>query len=102
RTRSCGTRPATVCTPRRRCWSFCFARRAECCTIRVTMSPLLTVDKITCRYDRTLVFRELSLSVEEGSIACLLGPSGCGKTTALRAIAGFEPVQEGSISLDGQ
>ena len=66
------------------------------------MSPLLTVDKITCRYDRTLVFRELSLSVEDGSIACLLGPSGCGKTTALRAIAGFEPVQEGSISLDGQ
>src|SRR5690606_26698907 len=66
------------------------------------MSPLLTVDKITCRYDRTLVFRELSLSVEEGSIACLLGPSGCGKTTALRAIAGFEPVHEGSIRLDGR
>src|SRR5690606_2802137 len=30
------------------------------------------------------------------------GPSGCGKTTTLRAIAGFEPVQEGEIELGGQ
>src|SRR5690606_38287556 len=86
---------------RRPCSSSCFAHRAEYCTIPV-MTPLLTVEKITCRYDRTLVFRELSLSVEEGSIACLLGPSGCGKTTALGAIAGFDPVHEGSIWLDGR
>jgi iron(III) transport system ATP-binding protein len=39
----------------------------------------------------------LSLKLERGSIGCLLGPSGCGKTTALRCIAGFEPVDQGSI-----
>src|SRR5690606_16812859 len=33
-------------------------------------------------------------------VGCLLGPSGCGKTTVLRAIAGFEPLQAGSVSLD--
>jgi iron(III) transport system ATP-binding protein len=39
----------------------------------------------------------LSLRLERGSIGCLLGPSGCGKTTALRCIAGFEPVDRGTI-----
>lgn len=39
----------------------------------------------------------LSFRLPQGSIGCLLGPSGCGKTTALRCIAGFEPVDAGSI-----
>lgn len=45
------------------------------------------------------VLRELSFQLERGEIASLLGPSGCGKTTALRAIAGFHPLQAGRIWL---
>ena len=66
------------------------------------MNPLLTLADISCRYDDTVVFSSLSLQVSAGSIVCLLGPSGCGKTTALRAIAGFEPLVSGSITLDGR
>jgi len=44
----------------------------------------------------------LSLRLAQGSIGCLLGPSGCGKTTALRAIAGFEPVDAGTIRAHGR
>ncbi len=44
----------------------------------------------------------VSLSVEEGEIACIVGKSGCGKSTLLRAIAGLETAYEGSISLDGK
>jgi iron(III) transport system ATP-binding protein len=44
----------------------------------------------------------LSLRLAKGSIGCLLGPSGCGKTTALRAIAGFEPVDAGTIRAHGR
>ncbi|HEY0847906.1 MAG TPA: ABC transporter ATP-binding protein [Noviherbaspirillum sp.] len=44
----------------------------------------------------------LSFALVRGEIGCLLGPSGCGKTTVLRAIAGFESLLAGSISLGGR
>ena len=44
----------------------------------------------------------LSLQLGRGEIGCLLGASGCGKTTVLRTIAGFEPLQQGSIVLAGR
>jgi iron(III) transport system ATP-binding protein len=44
----------------------------------------------------------LSFRLPQGSIGCLLGPSGCGKTTALRCIAGFEPVDRGEIHAHGR
>jgi iron(III) transport system ATP-binding protein len=47
------------------------------------------------------VVRDLTLRMSHAGIGCLLGPSGCGKTTLLRAIAGFEPLQHGSIRLEG-
>lgn len=66
------------------------------------MNELLNVKAITCAYGDKVIIPELSFSVKQGQIACLLGPSGCGKTTALRAIAGFEPVYAGEIELGGQ
>lgn len=65
------------------------------------MSPLLELKNIECRYDSHTVVRDLSLRINQGTLACLLGPSGCGKTTVLRAIAGFEPVHSGEIILNG-
>ncbi|MFJ8894271.1 ABC transporter ATP-binding protein [Leifsonia sp. NPDC102414] len=44
----------------------------------------------------------LSLSARPGELIALLGPSGCGKTTALRALAGLERVDAGSILIDGE
>ena len=63
------------------------------------MSALLSIQNIECRYRQQIVVRNLSFEVEKGSIVGLLGQSGCGKTTALRAIAGFEPVYKGKILL---
>ncbi|MDR2212083.1 MAG: ABC transporter ATP-binding protein [Pseudomonadales bacterium] len=65
------------------------------------MSHWLRIDGISCRYGNKEVLRDLSFEVQQGHIACLLGTSGCGKTTALRAIAGLEPIQSGSIQLAG-
>jgi iron(III) transport system ATP-binding protein len=44
----------------------------------------------------------LTVRLPQGSIGCLLGPSGCGKTTALRCIAGFEPIDRGEIHAHGR
>ena len=44
----------------------------------------------------------LSLEARPSEFIALLGPSGCGKTTALRALAGLERVDSGSILIDGQ
>ncbi|MEP1767579.1 MAG: ABC transporter ATP-binding protein [Sulfitobacter sp.] len=43
----------------------------------------------------------VSLDVNENEFVTLLGPSGCGKTTLLRAIAGFEELDGGTIKVDG-
>jgi iron(III) transport system ATP-binding protein len=66
-----------------------------------SVSTLLNVKQISCRYDDKVIIPDLSFSVSQGQIASLLGPSGCGKTTALRAIAGFEPIYSGEIELAG-
>ncbi len=44
----------------------------------------------------------VSLSIEKGEFICLLGPSGCGKSTLLNAIAGFDTVSNGSITIEGK
>ena len=44
----------------------------------------------------------LSLTVEDGRMACLSGPKGTGKTTVLRAVMGGLPIDGGHISIDGE
>lgn len=63
---------------------------------------LLSLRNLGCGYRGQAVVSDLNLHLNAGDIGCLLGPSGCGKTTTLRAIAGFESVQQGEISLAGE
>ncbi|MEL7939558.1 ABC transporter ATP-binding protein [Pseudomonas delhiensis] len=68
----------------------------------MTRPLLLELRNLSCGYGQQRVVQDVSLHLNAGDIGCLLGPSGCGKTTTLRAIAGFEPVQEGEIHLAGE
>ena len=45
--------------------------------------------------------RDISVELEHGEIGAIVGPSGCGKSTLLRGIAGFEPLQNGTITMNG-
>ncbi len=44
----------------------------------------------------------VTLSVNQAEIVCLLGPSGCGKTTLLRSIAGLEIPDTGTVLFAGR
>lgn len=63
---------------------------------------MLKVNSIQCHYDDLVVLNDVSFHVNDGDICSLLGPSGCGKTTALRAIAGFQALTAGDITLNDQ
>ena len=59
----------------------------------------LRLENISHAYGDHRVFQDISVSVADGEIVCLLGPSGCGKTTLLRLAAGLETLQSGAINL---
>ncbi len=62
----------------------------------------LILDSVSQSYAKRQIIRDLSFTLPEGAIGCLLGPSGCGKTTALRCISGFESIQSGEIRIGGE
>ncbi len=53
-------------------------------------------------YKDVAALSSLDLKAEAGELVVLLGPSGCGKTTALRALAGLERLDEGTVSIGGR
>lgn len=65
------------------------------------MTPVLELKNISVAFDKRTILDNISFTLREGDIGCLLGPSGCGKTTLLRTIAGFESLQEGEVWIRG-
>ncbi|MDA0180130.1 ABC transporter ATP-binding protein [Solirubrobacter phytolaccae] len=61
----------------------------------------LVLDHLVKRYGDVLAVDDVSLEIAHGEFFTLLGPSGCGKTSTLRLIAGFERLDGGAITLDG-
>jgi branched-chain amino acid transport system ATP-binding protein len=49
----------------------------------------------------TVVFRDLDLDVQAGTVVALLGPNGAGKSTLLLTLAGLLPARSGRASVDG-
>ncbi|MGN6380856.1 MAG: ABC transporter ATP-binding protein [Gaiellales bacterium] len=64
------------------------------------MSRTISLESVTKHFPGGVVAVDaLSLEVEPGEFMVLVGPSGCGKTTALRMVAGLEPVTSGQIRI---
>jgi multiple sugar transport system ATP-binding protein len=62
----------------------------------------IELDNLTKVYgDGTRAVSELDLEIENGEFVVFVGPSGCGKTTALRMIAGLEPITDGTVRIGG-
>ncbi len=63
---------------------------------------MLEVRNIDVHYGAIAALREVSLRVDEGTIATLIGGTGAGKTTTLRAISGMVRPSRGQILYEGQ
>ena len=62
----------------------------------------LELSHLKKRFGDKEVVQDLTLSLEQGQLLCILGSSGCGKTTTLNMIGGFLAPDGGNILLDGQ
>ena len=65
-------------------------------------SHFVSVSDVSKSFGDNLVLRHVDLHVDEHDVVCLIGASGSGKSTLLRCIDLLEPVDEGTISVDGQ
>ncbi len=63
---------------------------------------LLKIEHLTKKYEENNILEDVNLTVHKGEVIVVVGPSRCGKSTLLRCINALEPIQEGSISLNGE
>ncbi len=63
---------------------------------------MLRIAHLNARYAGQPVLQDINLQLDRRELLVVLGPSGCGKTTLLNLVAGFLPVESGSITLDNQ
>jgi branched-chain amino acid transport system ATP-binding protein len=63
---------------------------------------LLEVRGLCVNYGHIEAIRDISFSVEEGTVCTLIGANGAGKTTTLKTISGLRRVRAGEILFDGK
>ena len=63
---------------------------------------MIELKQVTKQYGQATVLKNITLSIENPGIYCLLGRNGAGKTTLLKSIAGYQNITSGSIQVDGK
>jgi ABC-type polar amino acid transport system ATPase subunit len=70
--------------------------------MRMAETELIRADALSKRFADNLVLKEVTLSVSQREVVCVVGPSGSGKTTLLRCLALLETPSEGRVDMSGQ
>jgi general L-amino acid transport system ATP-binding protein len=65
------------------------------------VEPIIRMENVHKWFGQLHVLRGIDLEVQRGEVVVIIGPSGSGKSTLLRTINGLEPIQDGSITVDG-
>ena len=63
---------------------------------------MIELKQVTKEYGRSAILKNITLTVAEPGIYCLLGRNGAGKTTLLKSIAGYQNITAGTIQVDGR
>src|SRR5262245_11170258 len=68
---------------------------------RAMVSSMISMRNVSKWYGTKQVLNDCSLEVGKAEIVVVCGPSGSGKSTLIRTLNGLEPIQQGSITVDG-
>lgn len=63
---------------------------------------MIALKQVTKQYVQATVLKNITLSIDEPGIYCLLGRNGAGKTTLLKSVAGYQNITSGTIQVDGK
>jgi glutamate transport system ATP-binding protein len=63
---------------------------------------LVELSKVHKHFGSLHVLNDINLTVGRGEVVVVIGPSGSGKSTLCRAINRLEPIDSGTIAVDGQ
>ncbi|MGQ9653877.1 MAG: ABC transporter ATP-binding protein [Thermodesulfobacteriota bacterium] len=63
--------------------------------------PLLSIEGLSLSFGGVMALREVTISIQRGTLAAIIGPNGAGKTSLLNCINGHYRPQQGRITLDG-
>src|SRR6476661_5641263 len=64
-------------------------------------APMIRMTDVEKHFGDLHVLRTINLEVDAGQVVVVLGPSGSGKSTLCRTINRLEPIDSGSIEVDG-
>jgi glutamate transport system ATP-binding protein len=64
--------------------------------------PLIVLEGVNKHFGQLHVLKDIDMTVGRGEVVVVIGPSGSGKSTLCRAINRLEPVQSGTITVDGR
>jgi len=65
-------------------------------------TPMIRMADVDKHFGELHVLRDINLEVDAGQVVVVLGPSGSGKSTLCRTINRLEPIDSGTIEVDGQ
>jgi glutamate transport system ATP-binding protein len=68
----------------------------------MVFDPLIELRDVNKYFGELHVLKDVNLTVGKGEVVVVIGPSGSGKSTLCRAINRLEPIQSGTIILDGR
>ncbi len=68
----------------------------------MTDTPMIRMASVDKHYGELHVLKDINLEVDAGQVVVVLGPSGSGKSTLCRTINRLEPIDSGTIEIDGK